>query len=155
MERHARKKTLTDFVAKVTQEGSPDFVPPAERIAVFDNDGTLWAEQPMYFQGACFLFGRVKTLALQHSEWKTPEPFASLLKGDMQGVATAGEKGALEMMAATHAGTTEEFSKTVSDWIATAKHPEFPREQVVGISSKLKFEMRDGQPVLVKLPPWI
>jgi hypothetical protein len=98
-------------------------VPVPERIAVFDNDGTLWAEQPMYFQ-AFFVIHRVKAMAPQHPEWKTKEPFASLLKGDMQGVAVAGEHGAVEMLAATHAGmTTEEFTKTAGEWIATAKHP--------------------------------
>ena len=119
----AAKKAILQFVARVTQEGSPDFVPPAERIAVFDNDGTLWAEQPMYFQGF-FVLDRVKALAPQHPQWKTKEPFASLLKGDMKGVAAAGEKGAVELLAATHTGmTTEEFTRTVSDWIATARHP--------------------------------
>jgi phosphoserine phosphatase len=195
----ATKQSIVAFVAKVTKQGSPDFAPPAERIAVFDNDGTLWAEQPMYVQGL-FAMDRVKALAPQHPEWKTKEPFASLLKGDTQGVAAAGEKGAMEMLAATHTGmTTDEFDKIVTDWIATARHPttgrrytemvyqpmlellahlrangfktfivsgggvEFmrpwtekvygiPPEQVVGSSVKLKFEMRDGKPVLVKLP---
>jgi hypothetical protein len=101
------KKAIVDFVAKATKAGSPDFVPPAERIAVFDNDGTLWAEQPMYFQ-AFFVIDRVKAMAPQHPEWRTKEPFASLLKGDMQGVAAAGEHGAVEMLAATHAGMTTE-----------------------------------------------
>ncbi len=123
----APKKAIVAFVEKVTKEGSPDFVPPAERIATFDNDGTLWAEQPMYFQ-ILFVFDRVKAMAPQHPEWKTQEPFASLLKGDMKAVAAAGEKGALAMMAATHTGmTTEEFSKTVTDWITTAKHPKTGR----------------------------
>jgi phosphoglycolate phosphatase-like HAD superfamily hydrolase len=117
------KKAIVAFVERVTKQGSPDFVPVSERIAVFDNDGTLWAEQPMYFQGL-FLIDRVKALAPQHPEWTTKEPFASLLKGDMEAVAAAGEKGLMEMLAATHAGmTTEEFGKTVSDWIATARHP--------------------------------
>jgi len=195
----ATKKAIITFVDRVTKEGSPDFVAPAERIAVFDNDGTLWAEQPMYFQGL-FLVDRVKALAPQHPEWRTKEPFASLLKGDMKGVAAAGEKGAIEMLAATHTGmTTEEFEQMMRDWTATAKHPKtgrlytemvyqpmlellaylrangfktfivsgggiefmrpwtekvygIPPEQVVGSSVKLKFEMRDGRPVLVKLP---
>jgi hypothetical protein len=195
----APKKAVVAFVEKVTKEGSPNFVPPAERIATFDNDGTLWAEQPMYFQLA-FVLDRVKALAPKHPEWKEKEPFASVLKGDMKGVAAAGEKGAMEMLAATHTGmTTEEFTKTVTDWIATAKHPKtgrpytemvyqpmlellaylrangfktfivsgggiefmrpwteqvygIPPEQVVGSSGKLKFELRDGTPVLVKLP---
>ena len=119
----APKKAIIAFVERVTKEGSPNFVRPAERIAVFDNDGTLWAEQPMYFQ-LLFVADRVKALAPQHPEWKTKEPFASLLKGDMKGVAAAGEKGAVELMAATHTGmTTEEFGTIVNDWITTAKHP--------------------------------
>jgi len=123
----APKKAIIAFVEKVTKEGSPDFVPAPERIATFDNDGTLWAEQPMYFQ-FLFLADRVKALAPQHPEWKTKEPFASLLKGDLKGVGASGEKGILEMMMATHAGmTTEEFTKIVSDWIATAKHPKTGR----------------------------
>ncbi len=195
----ATKQSIVDFVAKVTKEGGPDFVPVPERIATFDNDGTLWCEQPLYFQ---FLFAldRVKALAPQHPEWKTKEPFASLLKGDVKGALAGGEHAVLEIVMATHSGmTTEEFEKTVKDWIATAKHPitkrpltemvyqpmiellaylrangfktfivsgggiEFmrpwteaiygiPPEQVVGSSGKLKYEMRDGKPVLVKLP---
>jgi haloacid dehalogenase-like hydrolase len=195
----ASKKAIVAFVQGTTTAGSPDFVPVPERIAVFDNDGTLWAEQPMYVQ-AFFMIDRVKALAPQHPEWKTKEPFASLLKGDMKGVAAAGEKGAIEMLAATHTGmTTEEFNRTVSEWIATARHPttgklctemvyqpmlellaylrangfktfivsgggiEFmrpwtesvygiPPEQVVGSSIKARFEVRGGQPVLVRLP---
>ncbi len=195
----APKQAIVTFVEKVTKEGSPDFVPAAERIAVFDNDGTLWSEQPLYFQ-FLFVIDRVKAMAHEHPEWKEQEPFASVLKGDMKGVAAAGEKGALTMLAATHTGmTTEEFSKTVTDWIATAKHPKtgrlytemvyqpmlellaylrdsgfktfivsgggiefmrpwtekvygIPPEQVIGSSGKLKFEMRDGNPVLLKLP---
>jgi phosphoserine phosphatase len=193
------KQSIVTFVERVTREGSPDFVPVPERIAVFDNDGTLWAEQPMYFQGF-FVIDRVKALGPQHPEWQTKEPFASVLKGDIKGVAAAGEKGAMEMLAVTHTGmTTEEFTRTVSDWIATARHPgtdklytdmvyqpmlellaylrangfktfivsgggsEFmrpwtervygiPPEQVVGSSVKMKLEMRDGRPILVKLP---
>lgn len=193
------KTAVVQFVIRVVQEGSPDFVSPAERIAVFDNDGTLWAEQPMYFQ---FLFAmdQVKALASQHPEWKDREPFASLLKGDAKNALAGGERALMEIMMATHAGTTtEEFEKRVKDWIATAKHPvtkrpytamvyqpmlellaylrtngfktfivsgggvEFmrpwteavygiPPEQVVGSSIKTKFEMRDGKPVLVRLP---
>ena len=107
------KKAIVDFVEKVTKEGSPDFVPAAERIATFDNDGTLWAEQPMYFQ---FLFAldRVKVLAPQHPEWKTKEPFASLLKGDLKGALAGGERAMLEIVMATHAGmTTAEFETIV------------------------------------------
>jgi phosphoglycolate phosphatase-like HAD superfamily hydrolase len=119
----ASKKAIVAFVEKTTQPGSADFVPEPERIAVFDNDGTLWSEQPMYFQLA-FTLDRVKALAPQHPEWQTQEPFASVLKGDMKGVAASGEKGLLEMVAATHAGmTTEEFEQIVSDWLAAAKHP--------------------------------
>jgi hypothetical protein len=98
-------------------------VPPAERIATFDNDGTLWAEHPMYFQ-LFFALDRVKALAPQHPEWKTQEPFASLLKGDVKAALAGGDKAILEIVMATHAGmTTDEFAKTVTDWIATAKHP--------------------------------
>src|SRR5438552_6883284 len=121
------KQAIVAFVAKVSKEGSPDFVPPAERIATFDNDGTLWCEQPMYFQ-LFFALDRVKTLAPQHPEWKTKEPFASLLKGDVKGALAGGEHAILEIIVATHAGmTTAEFEKIVADWIATAKHPKFKR----------------------------
>jgi hypothetical protein len=195
----APKKAIVTFVEKVTKQGSPDFVPPAERIATFDIDGTLWAEQPMYFQ-LLFALDRVKTLAPQHPQWKTKEPFASLLKGDVKAVLAGGDKAILEIVMATHAGmTTDEFEKIVKDWIATAKHPEtgkpllemvyqpmiellaylrangfktfivsgggiefmrpwtekiygIPPEQVVGSSIKTKYEMRDGKPVLVRLP---
>ena len=193
------KQAIVAFVAKVSKEGSPDFVPPAERIATFDNDGTLWCEQPMYFQ-LFFALDRVKTLAPQHPEWKTKEPFASLLKGDVKGALAGGEHAILEIIVATHAGmTAAEFEKIVADWIATAKHPKFkrpyteciyqpmvellaylrangfktfivsgggiefmrpwtekvygiPPEQVVGSSIKTKYEMRDGKPVLMRLP---
>ncbi len=124
------KKAVVAFVEKVTREGSPDFVPTAERIATFDNDGTLWAEQPMYFQ---FLFAvdRVKALAPQHPEWKEKEPFASLLKGDMKAALTGGEHAILEIIMATHAGmTTEQFENVVKDWIATAKHPKSGRPYI-------------------------
>ena len=195
----APKKALTGFVGKVTKESSPDFVPPAERIAVFDNDGTLWAEQPMYFQ-LFFALDRVKALAPQHPEWKEKEPFASLLKGDVKAALAGGESALAQIVMATHASlTTEEFERIVTDWIATAKHPktgtrytqmvyqpmlelleylrangfktfivsgggiEFmrpwaenvygtPPEQVVGSSGGLKYELRDGKPVLIKLP---
>jgi len=195
----AAKKSILQFVAQVTQKGSPEFVPPAERIAVFDNDGTLWAEQPMYFQ-FMFMLDRVKALAPQHPEWKTQEPFASLLKGDAKAALAGGERALGQLLMATHAGMTcDEFEKIVGDWIATAKHPktgrlytemvyqpmlellsylrangfktfivsgggiEFmrpwservygvPPEQVIGSSIKTRFEMRDGKPVLVRLP---
>ena len=195
----APKKAIVAFVEKVTKEGSLDFIPPNERIATFDNDGTLWAEQPLYFQ---FLFAidRVKALAPQHPEWKTKEPFASLLKGDTKTALTGGEHAFLEIVAATHSNlTTEEFDRIVKEWLATAKHPKtgrlytemvyqpmlellaylrangfktfivsgggveflrtfadkvygIPPEQVVGSTGKLKFDLRDGTPVLVKLP---
>ena len=123
----ATRKAIIDFVARVTRQGGPDFVPPSERIATFDNDGTLWAEKPVPFQ-VMFAFDRVKALAPQHPEWKTKEPFASVLKGDMAGVAATGEKGVLAIMAATHAGiTTDEFSRAVHEWITTAKHPQTGR----------------------------
>jgi phosphoserine phosphatase len=119
----APKKAITAFVERVTQEGSPDFVPPAERIATFDNDGCLWSEQPMYFQ-AFFIFDRIKALAPQHPEWKETEPFASVLKGDLKSALAGGEKALVGMLMATHSGlTTEEFEKAVTDWITTAKHP--------------------------------
>jgi len=195
----AAKQSILRFVAKVTREGSHDFVPSAERIAVFDNDGTLWAEQPMYFQ-LIFAVDRVKELASQHPEWKTQEPFASLLRGDVKSALAGGEKAIAEIMMSTHAGiTTEEFERIVKNWIATARHRKngrlytemvyqpmiellaylrasgfktyvvsgggiefmrpwservygIPPEQVVGSSIKTKFELRDGRPVLVRLP---
>jgi phosphoglycolate phosphatase-like HAD superfamily hydrolase len=194
----ASKKAIADFVRRVTREGGPDFVPVAERIATFDNDGTLWSEQPTYFQIA-FAFDRVKTLAPQHPEWPAKQPFKGLLEGDMKAVATTGERGLLEVMAATHVGnTTDEFEKIVKDWIASARHPvtgrpytdmvfqpmlellaylrangfktfivsgggvEFmrpwvervygiPPEQVIGSRAKVKYELRDGVPVLLRL----
>jgi phosphoglycolate phosphatase-like HAD superfamily hydrolase len=193
----ASKQAIAEFVGKVTREGGPDFVPPTERIATFDNDGCLWAEQPLYFQ-LVFALDRVKALAPQHPEWATKEPFASLLKGDLKGALAGGEPAIFEIVTATHSGmTTEEFAKIVSDWTATAKHPKtgrlytemvyqpmlevlaylrangfktfivsgggidfmrvfservygIPPEQVVGSSGKLKFELKDGKPVLVK-----
>jgi hypothetical protein len=193
------KKAIIEFVQETTTQGSPKFVPPRERIATFDNDGTLWAEQPMYFQ-FIFALDRVKALAPQHPEWKTKEPFASLLKGDVKGALAGGERAMLEIVMTTHAGmTTAEFEQIVKDWLATAKHPRFkrpytecvykpmlellaylrgngfktfivsgggiefmrpwtekvygiPPEQVVGSSIKTKYEMRDGKPVLVRLP---
>jgi hypothetical protein len=191
------KKAVLTFVERVTKQGSPDFVPEAERIATFDNGGTLWAEQPMYFQLA-FALDRVKALAPRHPEWKDKEPFASLLKG--KGALAGGEPAIFEIITVTHSGmTTVEFDQIVRDWIVTAKHPVtgkfytemvyqpmlellaylrgngfktfivsgggidfmrpwsekvygIPPEQVVGSSGKLNFEMRDGKPVLMKLP---
>jgi phosphoglycolate phosphatase-like HAD superfamily hydrolase len=193
------KKAIVEFVGKVTTEGGPDFVPPAERIATFDNDGTLWAEQPLYFQ---FLFAidRVKALAPQHPEWKDKEPFASVLKGDVKGAFAGGEKALMQILATAHTGmTTEDFERVAQEWFATARHPKtkqlytemvyqpmlellaylrangfktfivsgggvefmrgfaehvygIPPEQVIGSAGKQKFELRDGAPVLVKLP---
>jgi phosphoglycolate phosphatase-like HAD superfamily hydrolase len=195
----AVKRAIMDFVQRVTTPGGADFVPVPERIATFDNDGTLWAEQPMYFQLA-FAFDRVKALAPQHPEWQTQEPFKSLLAGDLKGAFAGGEKAIVQLIMASHAGmTTEEFEQIVKDWLATARHPRFnrpyteyvyqpmlellaylrangfktyivsgggiefmrpwvekvygiPPEQVVGSSIKTKFEMRDGKPVLMRLP---
>lgn len=121
------KAAIVGFVAAVTDEAGEDFVPPPERIAVFDNDGTLWAEQPVYFQLA-FTLDRIAALAPDHPEWRTQQPFKGLLERDMEAAAAAGRKGLLQIMAATHAGmTTEEFSRTVADWIARARHPRFDR----------------------------
>jgi hypothetical protein len=193
------KKSIIAFVELVTKPGSPDFVPVPERIATFDNDGTLWCEQPLPVQ-LYFTLDRVKALAPQHPEWKTTEPFASLLKGDLNTALAGGEGSLLELVMATHAGMiTAEFEQIVKDWIATAKHSKtgklhtqmvyqpmlellaylrangfktfivsgggidfmrpwteqvygIPPEQVVGSSIKTKFEMRDGKPVIVRLP---
>jgi phosphoglycolate phosphatase-like HAD superfamily hydrolase len=113
----APRKAIMTFVERVTTQGSPDFVPPAERIATFDNDGTLWAEQPIYVQLA-FTLDRVKVLAPQHPEWKDKEPFASLLKGDLKGALAGGEPSIFQIVTATHSGmTTEEFEKIVRDWL--------------------------------------
>ena len=121
----AVKKSITDFVARVTTPGGPDFVPVPERIATFDNDGTLWAEQPIYFQ-VQFALDRVKALAPRHPEWKAKQPFKALLEGDTKTMAALGEKGLLPIMAATHAGmTVDDFTKTVQDWLGTARHPRF------------------------------
>ncbi|MDF0666137.1 MAG: HAD family hydrolase [Nitrospira sp.] len=195
----AVKTHIVTFVERVTNEGGPDFVPPTERIAVFDNDGTLWAEQPMYFQ-VQFALDRVKALAPQHPEWKTKQPFKALLEGDKRTVAAGGERALLDVLAVSHSGmTTDEFDAIVKDWLATTRHPRFkrpyhelvyqpmlellaylrangfktfivsgggvefmrawveqvygiPPEQVVGSMGKQKFELRDGKPVIVKLP---
>jgi phosphoglycolate phosphatase-like HAD superfamily hydrolase len=123
----APKKAIVDFVEKVTKEGSPDFVPPSERIATFDNDGTLWAEQPIYFQFA-FAIDRVKALAPQHPEWKKQQPFATVLSGDKEALVASGQKGLMEIMAVSHSGmSTEEFARIVAQWFATARHPRFNR----------------------------
>ena len=193
------KRAVVEFVGRLIKTGGPDYVEPAARIAVFDNDGTLWGEQPIYVQFA-FALDRVKALAPQHPEWTSKEPFASVLKGDLKGALAGGERGLAEIIAATHAGmTTEEFDRIVRDWIATARHPRtkrlytemvyqpmlelltylrangfktfivsgggvdfmrawtettygIPPEQVIGSVGKTKWEMRDGRPVLVRLP---
>ena len=119
------KKAIVDFVEGVTKEGGPNFVPAADRIATFDNDGTLWVEQPIYTQFA-YAIAEVKAQADKHPEWKTQEPFKSVLAGDMKAVAAMGEKGMVEIVAATHSGiTTADFDKSVRDWLATAQHPRF------------------------------
>jgi hypothetical protein len=193
------KQSIIDFMTKVTDKSSADYVKPGDRIATFDNDGTLWSEQPMYFQ-LFFAIDRVKALAPKNPAWKTQQPFKAVLENDMQALAASGEKGLLELVMATHAGMiTTEFEQTVKDWLAATKHPRFkrpytdlvfqpmievlaylrangfktfivsgggiefmrpwtervygiPPEQVVGSSIKTKFEMRNGQPVLVRLP---
>lgn len=123
----ATKKAITDFVARVTAQGGAAFVPVAERIATFDNDGTLWCEQPMYFQMA-FAMDRVKATAPKHPEWKDKEPFKALLDGDMKAVAATGEKGLLAFIAATHAGmSVDDFHRIVLDWTDSARHPRFKR----------------------------
>jgi len=195
----ATKRSITTFVEKTTKPGSPDFVPPAGRIAVFDNDGTLWCEQPMYVQ-AFYVFDSIKRMAPQHPEWQEQEPFASVLKGDLKAALAGGEKALVGMLMATHSGmTTEEFEKAVTNWLAIAKHPKtgrpftemvyqpmlellaylrangfktfivsgggiefmrpwtenvygIPPEQVVGSSGGLKYELRNGTPVIVKTP---
>jgi hypothetical protein len=195
----APKNAIIAFVEKITKPGSPDFVPPSERIATFDNDGTLWCEQPLPVQ-LYFALDRVQALAPQHPDWKTQEPFASLLKGDVKTALAGGDHALLELVMATHAGmTTVEFEQIVKDWLATAKHPKtgklftemvyqpmlevlaylrangfknfivsgggiefmrpwteqiygIPPEQVIGSSIKTKFEMRNGKPILVRLP---
>jgi phosphoserine phosphatase len=195
---HAKQRIVA-FVAAVTDKASRDFVPPADRIAVFDNDGTLWSEQPVYVQFA-FVVDRLKAMAPQHPEWKTQQPFKGVLEGDLKAAAAAGEKGLLQLMMATHAGmTSDEFAQTVKDWLASARHPRFkrpytelvyqpmlellaylrkagfktyivsgggvefmrvfaeqrygvPPEQVVGSTIRTKYEVRNGTPVIVRLP---
>jgi phosphoserine phosphatase len=132
------KTAILDFVHKVTHEGSPDFVPVPERIATFDNDGTLWAEKPLYFQ-VFFVLDRIKALAPQHPEWKTREPFASILKGDFKGALAGGEAALGELAMAAQTGmATAAFEQQVADWIATARHPQ----------TKLLFTQMVYQPML-------
>ncbi|QKX17843.1 HAD family phosphatase [Microbulbifer sp. YPW1] len=121
------KTTIIDFVEKVTREGSPDFVPQNQRIATFDNDGNLWSEQPVYFQ-LIYALDQVKKMAPEHPEWKTQEPFASILKGDTKQVMASGKEGLMKILAATHANmTAEEFQANVADWLKTARHPKTNR----------------------------
>jgi len=193
------RQAIVDFVSRVTDHRGSDFVPPAERIATFDNDGTLWCEVPMYAQAA-FLVDRIRALAPDHPDWTRTEPFRSLLVGDVDAVAAAGVHGIASLVAATHAGmTTDTFAETARNWLATATNPVFgrryadctyqpmlevmaylrknafktfivsgggadflrvfaestygvPPEQVVGSAGKVRFEPRDGEPVLIKLP---
>ena len=195
----ATKQSIVDFVEEVTNEASPSYVNPEDRIATFDNDGTLWSEQPYYFQFQ-FAFDRVKEMAADHSEWNDNPLFKAALENDMNAVMKSGMKGLMEIVMTTHAGmTTDEFEQIVKEWINTAKHPKtnklykemvfqpmlelldylrengfktyivsgggiefmrpwaeevygIPPEQVVGSSGKVKFEMKEGKPVLVKLP---
>jgi hypothetical protein len=121
------RKAITDFVGRVTVEGTADFVPAAERIATFDNDGTLWTEHPIYFQLA-FAFDRIKAMAPEHPEWKTKQPFQAILDKNMKALAAAGEKGLLQIIAETHSGMSiDEFGKAVLDWTVSARHPRFDR----------------------------
>jgi phosphoglycolate phosphatase-like HAD superfamily hydrolase len=121
------KKAILDFVAKVTKEGSPDFVPVPERVATFDNDGTLWSEQPAYFQGM-FVFDRIKAMAPQHPEWQSEQPFKAALEGDLKTLATGGMASLDKLLMTTHAGmTAEDFTAIVADWLKTARHPRFNR----------------------------
>ena len=193
------KRNILAFVAAVTDEDGPDLVAPAERIAVFDNDGTLWTEQPLYIQLA-FAFDRVRQLASEHPEWRTTQPFQAVLEGDLPALRAAGVEGIMQLVAATHAGmTSDEFDGIARDWFATARHPHFdrpytemayqpmvellaylrangfktyivsgggiefmraiaepiygiPPEQVIGSSGKTRYELRDGRPVLLRLP---
>jgi phosphoserine phosphatase len=121
------KSAILDFVDRVTTKDSPDYVGPAERIAVFDNDGTLWSEHPVYFQ-LLFAIDRVKSLAAEHPEWATMQPFQSVLENDMEALAESGERGLIQLVMASHTGmTTVEFEAIVNEWIKAAKHPRFNR----------------------------
>jgi phosphoserine phosphatase len=123
----AAKQAIVNFVTAVTRDDSPDFVPVPQRIATFDNDGTLWCEHPMYVQLA-FALDRVKAMAPLHPEWKDKQPFKAVLEGDMKTLAESGERGLVELVMVTHAGvTSNEFAKIVTDWLATARHPRFNR----------------------------
>ena len=123
----AAKTAIIQFVDRVTKDDSPDYLAASERIATFDNDGTLWSEHPAYFQ-LLFAMDRVKALAPKHPEWKSTQPFKAVLEGDMKTLAASGEKGLLTLVMATHAGMTpEEFRTTVDEWLSTARHPKFNR----------------------------
>jgi len=123
----AAKRAILDFVARVTTVGHADFVPPADRIAVFDNDGTLWVEQPLPVQ-ACFVLDRIRALAPRNPEWRAQQPFKAVLEGDVAGIMAVGVDGLTRLVMATHAGiTTDAFAALVRDWIATAFHPRFNR----------------------------
>jgi phosphoglycolate phosphatase-like HAD superfamily hydrolase len=123
----ATKQAILDFIRRVTTEGSPDYVRVPDRVALFDNDGTLWVEQPMYTQLA-FVLDDVKKLAPEHPEWKTTEPFKSVLENNLAGLAAAGVPGIMKLLAATQCGmTTEKFTRTAKDWIENARHPRFDR----------------------------
>ncbi len=193
------RQAIVRFVTDVTTPGSPSYVAPEDRVAVFDNDGALWSEQPMYFQLA-FAIDRVRALAPAHPEWKDTQPFKAALEGDVKALAASGERGLLELVMATHAGmTSDEFALVVREWAKTARHPtlrrpyteltyapmrelldylrasgfrtyivsgggvEFlrvlaeelygvPPEQVIGSSIRTRYEVRDGRPVIVRLP---
>lgn len=121
------KRAVVEFVARVTQDRGPHYVAPAERIAVFDNDGTLWAEQPIYFQFA-FALDRVRMMSPNHPEWQSTAPFKDVLAGNREALAAASEQDLLQIIAASHSGiTTEDFSTIVGAWLATARHPKFSR----------------------------
>ena len=191
------RSAIVDFVPGVSDATSPAFVPVAERIATFDNDGTLWSEQPLYFQ-ALFALDRVQAMSADHPEWRNTEPFKNALAGDMKGLLAGGQEGVMKVLLTAHANmTADAFAQSVRSWLATAKHPTtgvpftamvyqpmlelldylrangfktfivsgggvdfmrvfservygIPPEQVIGSHGQVKFELRDGQPVLVK-----
>jgi haloacid dehalogenase-like hydrolase len=121
------KRAITSFVSRVTTEGGPEYVPVSERIATFDNDGTLWVEQPLYTQLA-FALDRVKALAPQHPEWRSEQPFKAVLENDQRTLFASGEAGIIKILAVSHSGmTTDEFASIVTQWMATARHPRFNR----------------------------
>jgi hypothetical protein len=146
------RRAIIDFVARITREGGPDFVPPAERIATFDNDGTLWTEQPMYIQMA-FALNRVKAFAPQHPEWRDQQPFKAVLEGDLKALAASGEKGLVELLAYLRANGFKTYIvsgggiESIRPW--TEKANGIPPAQVIGSSIKTKFEMRDGMSAVV------